>query len=86
MVSTHKCLNGTQRLKVLGSGKQTILIRNYKTNVNMFLLYPNVSYSLKDDYLDSFQNKHKYLLKKMRYLKKMVTKYWSNISQHWKIY
>ena len=47
-----------QLLEALGQGKQTILIRNYKTNVSEFLLYPTVSYALKDNYLDSFQNKY----------------------------
>jgi hypothetical protein len=42
----------------LGQEKQTILIRNYKTNVTEFLLYPTVSYALKDDYLDSFQDEY----------------------------
>lgn len=40
-------------------GTQTILIRNYKTSVTEFLLYPTVSYALKDNYLDSFQNRHR---------------------------
>ena len=56
METTHKCLkewNAT--IEALGQGKQTILIRNYKTNISDFLLYPTVSYALKDDYLDSFQ-------------------------------
>lgn len=35
-------------LGALGHGKQTSLIRNYKTNINEFLLYPTVSYALKD--------------------------------------
>lgn len=59
MKLTHKCLkewNAT--IEALGQGKQTILIRNYKTNVTKFLLYPTVSYALKDDYLDSFQDKY----------------------------
>ncbi|MGI6465040.1 MAG: DUF1802 family protein [Methanobacterium sp.] len=59
MESTQKCLkewNAT--IEALGQGKQTILIRNYKTNVTEFLLYPTVSYALKDDYLESFQSKH----------------------------
>jgi len=41
-------------LRSMGQGKQAILIRKYKTNVNEFLLYPTVSYALKDDFLDSF--------------------------------
>lgn len=60
MLTTHKCLkewNAT--IEALGQGKQTILIRNYKTNVTEFLLYPTVSYALKDDYLDSFQTKYR---------------------------
>lgn len=59
MKLTHKCLkewNAT--IEALGQGKQTILIRNYKTNVTEFLLYPTVSYALKEDYLDSFQGKY----------------------------
>lgn len=59
MESINKCLkewNAT--IEALGTGKQTILIRNYKTNVKKFLLYPTVSYALKDDYLDSFQDKY----------------------------
>ncbi|HHT19220.1 MAG: DUF1802 family protein [Euryarchaeota archaeon] len=59
MKSTHKCLkewNAT--IEALGQRKQTILIRNYKTNVTEFLLYPTVSYALKDDYLESFQGEY----------------------------
>jgi len=59
MESTHKCLkewNAT--IEALGQGEQSILIRNYRTNVSEFLLYPTVSYALKDDYLLSFQGKY----------------------------
>lgn len=59
MKSTHKCLkewNAT--IEALGHGQQIILIRNYKTNITEFLLYPTVSYALKDNYLESFQSKH----------------------------
>lgn len=45
-------------LEALGQGKQSILIRNYKTNVSEFLLYPTVSYALKDNFKDSFQVKY----------------------------
>lgn len=59
MRSTHKCLKEWNTIiEALGRGKQTILIRNYKTNVTEFLLYPTVSYVLKDGYLDSFQGKY----------------------------
>lgn len=45
-------------VEALGQGRQTILIRTYKTNIKKFLLYPTVSYANKDNYLKSFQNKH----------------------------
>lgn len=59
MESLNKCLkewNAT--IEALGQGKQSILIRTYKTNLKEFLLYPTVSYALKDDYIDNFQMKH----------------------------
>ena len=64
MKKSNKCLkewNAT--LEALGQGKQTILIRNYKTNVSEFLLYPTVSYALKDNYLESFQPKYQVFVK-----------------------
>jgi len=59
MESINKCLkewNAT--IEALGHGKQSILIRTYKTNLKEFLLYPTISYTLKDDYINSFQVKH----------------------------
>ena len=59
MESINKCLkewNAT--VEALGQGKQTVLIRTYKTNLKEFLLYPTVSYAIKDNCLESFQNKH----------------------------
>lgn len=59
MDKINKCLkewNAT--VEALGQGKQTVLIRTYKTTLKEFLLYPTVSYANKDDYLDSFQKKH----------------------------
>lgn len=54
--SITKCLNEwNATIEALGQGKQSILIRKYSTNVNDFLLYPTVSYALKDNYLDSFK-------------------------------
>ncbi len=59
MEKITKCLNEwNATVEALGQGKQTILIRKYRTNVNRFLLYPTVSYALKDDYLDSFGTKY----------------------------
>ena len=53
-----KCLNEwNATLEALGQGKQTILIRKYGTNLNEFLLYPTVSYTIKKDFLNSFQDK-----------------------------
>lgn len=60
MGGTNKCLkewNAT--VEALGQGKQTILIRTYKTNLEKFLLYPTVSYTLKDNYLERYQVKHR---------------------------
>lgn len=61
MVETiTKCLNEwNATIEALGQGKQSILIRKYGTNINEFLLYPTVSYALKDNYLDSFQEGYK---------------------------
>jgi len=59
MESINKCLkewNAT--IEALGHGKQSILIRTYNTNLKEFLLYPTVSYALKDDYIGNFQMKH----------------------------
>ena len=65
MVETiTKCLNEwNATIEALGQGKQSILIRKYGTNVNEFLLYPTVSYALKDNYLDSFQEDYKDFVK-----------------------
>lgn len=58
MSEITKCLNEwNATLEALGQGKQTILIRKYGTTLNEFLLYPTVSYALKDNVLDSFQDK-----------------------------
>lgn len=45
-------------IEALGTGKQSILIRNYSTNIDEFLLYPTVSYASKNDYLDAFQDQY----------------------------
>lgn len=65
MVETiTKCLNEwNATIEALGQGKQSILIRKYGTNVNEFLLYPTVSYALKDNYLESFQDDYKDFVK-----------------------
>ena len=58
MTEITKCLNEwNATIEALGQGKQTILIRKYGTTLNEFLLYPTVSYALKEDVLDSFQDK-----------------------------
>lgn len=55
-----KCLNEwNATVEALGQGKQTILIRNYSTTLPNFILYPTVSYALKDNYLESFQPKYR---------------------------
>lgn len=65
MDATNKCLkewNAT--IEALGQGKQTILIRSYGTTSDGFLLYPTVSYALKDNFLDGFQSKYQSFVKK----------------------
>lgn len=58
MSEITKCLNEwNATLEALGQGKQTILIRKYRTTLNEFLLYPTVSYANKEDILDSFSDK-----------------------------
>lgn len=59
MLNITKCLNEWNvTIEGLGQGKQTILIRNYGTTLNEFLLFPTVSY-LKAEYITSFQPKYK---------------------------
>ena len=56
MDETTKCLNEwNATVEALGQGKQTILIRKYSTTLNEFLLYPTVSYVIKDNYASHFQ-------------------------------
>lgn len=65
MESITKCLNEwNATLEALGQGKQTILIRKYGTTIDKFLLFPTVSYAKKDNYLDSFEKKHKSFVEK----------------------
>jgi Uncharacterized protein conserved in bacteria len=60
MTEITKCLNEwNATVEALGQGKQTILIRNYNTTLPNFILYPTVSYALKDNYLESFQPKYR---------------------------
>lgn len=60
MPEITKCLNEwNATVEALGQGKQTILIRNYGTNLPNFILYPTVSYANKDDFLESFQPKYR---------------------------
>ena len=57
MTEITKCLNEwNATIEALGQGKQTILIRKYGTTLKEFLLYLTVSYALKDDVLNSFQD------------------------------
>ena len=57
MTKITKCLNEWNVIiEALGQGKQSILIRKYKTSLKEFLLYPTVSYAIKDNYLNSFSD------------------------------
>lgn len=60
IMTISKCLNEwNATIEALGKGKQTILIRKYGTTNDKFLLYPTVSYTLKDNYLNSFEKKYR---------------------------
>lgn len=64
MDKISKCLkewNAT--IEALGQGKQTILIRFYETTSDGFLLYPTVSYAMKDNYLEGFQSQYQPFVK-----------------------
>ena len=64
MDKINKCLKEwNSTIEALGHGKQIVLIRTYKTTLKEFLLYPTVSYVNKDNYLESFQNKHRSFVK-----------------------
>ncbi len=65
LITTNKCLkewNAT--IEALGQGKQTILIRSYRTSLEGFLLYPSVSYAREDSYLEGFQSKYQGFVEK----------------------
>jgi len=86
MDKTNKCLKEwNTTIEALGQGKQTILIRNYKTNINEFLLYPTVSYASKDDYLDSFEKKFRHFVMENALPKienrKTEVKYFANLEK-----
>ena len=60
MTKITKCLNEwNATVEALGKGKQTILIRNYGTTLPEFLLYPTVSYTNKNNFLESFKEDYK---------------------------
>lgn len=64
MTEITKCINEwNATIEALGQGKQTILIRKYNTTLKEFLLYPTVSYAIKNDVLDSFQEDYKDFVK-----------------------
>jgi hypothetical protein len=59
MEKIKKCLNEwNATVEALGQGKQSILIRKYRTNLQEFILYPTISYALKEGYLDSYKEEY----------------------------
>lgn len=59
MQSINNCLKEWNAvIEALGQGKQTFLIRFYKTNHDKFLLYPTFTYALKNDFLEGFQDNY----------------------------
>lgn len=74
--SITKCLNEwNATIEALGQGKQSILIRKYGTNVKDFLLFPTVSYALKEDYLNCFQEDYKNFAKENTFPNKFDSKF-----------
>lgn len=56
MLKITKCLNEwNATVEALGQGKQTILIRKYRTNIDKFLLYPTYSYINQFNFIYSFK-------------------------------
>ena len=72
-------------IEALGQGKQTILIRTYKTSLKKFLLYPTFSYTIKDNYFESFQNKYQSFVKEnalpKKKDKKVEIKYYATLEK-----
>lgn len=60
-MKTNKCLNEwNATVEALGSGKQSVLIRSYDTNVDTeFLLYPTYSYVNRKEVPDCYQDEFK---------------------------
>lgn len=60
-MKTKKCLNEWNVIvEALGSGKQTVLVRSYDTNVDSaFLLYPTYSYTNRKEVPDCFKDEFK---------------------------
>jgi restriction system protein len=86
MESTNKCLKEWNAIiEALGHGKQVILIRKYKTNINKFLLFPTASYASKKNYLKSFQVKHQKFAEKKalpdKKENKVLIKYFASVEK-----
>jgi hypothetical protein len=65
MENTNKSLKEWNAIvEALGQGLQTLIIRKYPTNSNGFLLYPTVSYALKDNYLINFKEQYREFVQK----------------------
>ena len=60
-MNTNKCLNEwNATVEALGSGKQSVLIRSYDTNIDTeFLLYPTYSYVNRKEVPDCYQDEFK---------------------------
>lgn len=89
MVEIKKCLNEwNATVEALGQGKQTIIIRKYKTNLDDFLLFPTISYTLKDNFLESFKLEYQSFAKNYALPKKenskIEIKYYAKIDKIFK--
>lgn len=72
-------------IEALGQGKQSILIRKYATTNKEFLLYPTVSYTAKDNYLQMFKEEYKSFVEKNalpnKKNEKVEVKFFSKVEQ-----
>ncbi|MDY9924374.1 DUF1802 family protein [Methanobacterium sp.] len=58
MKTIQKCFKEWNAIiEALGQGKQVIVIRKYSPSARDFFLYPTISYTRKENYLDAFKDK-----------------------------
>ncbi len=84
MKKITKCLNEWNAIiEALGTGRQTILIRRSTTNLPGFLLYPTISYTSNENFLEPFKPEFKEFVKENALPKeegnKKLVKYYAKV-------